>query len=203
MSFSLNGVKTRKSKKMEINKISPSFGKKSVMKCVVKDKRTEKNNSATLYKLDSNDSSDVRDVFFSKNTAAIGKDILRDNKSGKSNSDYFVLCNDDNGEVISCAQTQHRYRITPQHEGQYTLIKSLGENRNYSNPVVPLIGYIVKTASDRYDKNVFAAYTLDERPVLEKINFTEDKHGETFIPSEKFDSVLNGTKEHFSINFEC
>lgn len=188
---------------MLIDKVqtSPAFGKTKVMQCNVKNSQTKKNSPATLYKLDCFNFSDIKDVISSKNASEILTSFLLDNQNGKSSSDYYVLCNDKNGEIVSCAQTEHRFNVSPENFGTYTLIEALGENKNYVNPVEPLIGYIVKKADDRYDNSVYAAYGFDEKPDLKRIKFSESKLGEAFIPSKRFNSIINKAQEHSSINF--
>lgn len=190
---------------MLINKIqtSPAFGKTKVMQCNIKNSKTNLKNSATLYKLDCLNKDDLKDLMYSKNSSEILTSFLLDRKSGKSTSDYYILCNDKTGEIVSCAQTEHRFKTTPENFGTYTLIRALGENKNYINPVEPLIAYIVKTACDRFDNSVYSVYGFDEMPVLKRIKFSESKLGEPFLPSKRFNSVINKAQEHSSINFVC
>lgn len=152
--------------------------------------------------MDPNNEEDRKDIFRSKNTINIKKDFHKAYTENNNSRDFYILQNDKTGEVISCAETTHRYRTEPgANYGLYTLIEEMDENSKYINAAEPTLAYIVKRAQDRFDLSVYTAFGEDKIPSLKREKFTENNLGEFYIPHKRFNSMIDKAEEHSQIEY--
>ena len=181
---------------------SQSFGKQALMTCTVRENAGNKPKNATLYKLDPDNKSDRMDVNYSKYAYNIARDFNNAHKELYPKKEFFMLQNDETGEVISCAETSHRYRpVEFSHPGQYTLIEEAQENKKYNNGIEPLFAYVTKKASDKCDENIFTAFNEDSLPGIEKSEFLKTEQGAYFVPEERFHPVLMQDEKKYNIEY--
>ena len=194
---------------MKISNINSNinFGKTAVATCVVQEKTTKKEVPATIYKMDPLNESDVREIRYSKNTQCIryGIDTERNNAPYGQREFYLVKANK-NGEVIACAQTQHRYRVgNVPHQGLSTMLEEASENQKFNNGALPLVAYLAQRAADRYDNSIISITGTDEPTSLQKkLKFKEtDTDGVFVLSKRRFTNYINKAKENAKLEILC
>ena len=181
---------------------SQSFGKEALMKCDIEETNKNIKQSATLYKLNPENTADRNDVFFSKQTGCIARDFERAIYKSFPNKDFYILQNDITGEIISCAQTSHHYRpFDVSLPGQYTLIEEAKGNKKYKDAAEPLFAYITGIASKKFDEAVFTAFDENTISELKKNNFSKAKTGEYFVSQENFSKFINRAEKKYNIEY--
>ena len=190
---------------MNISKINfnQSFGKQEVMTCKVKESQQNSSKNATLYKLNPEDVNDQKDVYYSKQTICIADDFEKAPfDSFASKKDFYILTDDKSGEVISCAETSHRYRPSElPYSGQYTLIEEAKENNKYKNGLEPLFAYITKLASNNDDRFIFTAFDEETVEGLKNSKFSQIKTGEYYISQENFNPLIDNAEKQFKMEY--
>ncbi len=189
---------------MNIQKINSfqSFGKTAMLKCSIKNSETENKQSATMYKMDPLNYEDAKDVLYSRHTTPIKKDFLIAQTTREPHNEFFLLKDNETGEVISCAQTSHHYRTDPaKHPGLSTLIEEFSENPKYINAAEPLLAGITKRAQNRFDETVYTAFNLETLPSLKQAKFSKTKLGEFYIPQRRFDTLINQAEKRSQIEY--
>ncbi|MBQ8887522.1 MAG: hypothetical protein IJY61_07480 [Candidatus Gastranaerophilales bacterium] len=187
---------------MKITKINTQlkFGKTAVATCNVKEKSTQKVLPATIYKMNPLEESDVREIRYSKNTHCLryGIDIERENAPYNKGREFYLLKVDKTGEVVSCAQTLHRFRTDNiPHPGLSTMLEEASENAKFENGAQPLVAYIAQRASDRYDKSVISVTGTEEPATIQKkLKFKEtETEGVYALSKRRFINFINRAKQ--------
>ena len=183
---------------------SPAFGKYSVMSCQVKDVKSKENNSATLYKLNTDDGNDANDVRYSKTAQAIRDDFFDAYYHGNNYKNFYLLQNDKTGEVISCAQTSWHYRNGDiQNPGFSTVIEQLSENDKYVNSGEPMLAYIINDASIKGFESVYSVSTpSNQSQAVARAKFSKtENEGITFMPQKSFLNFLDGAEKRSKIDY--
>lgn len=183
-----------KGEKMNIsNSFNTNFGKSIVLDCQIKNRLTKEKEEATLYKYNISDISELRelreyDIPFNVDTSGY--------------SDVYVLQNDDNDEIISCAQTSNHFRSNSSSLcGFSTLIEEMNSNKNYANPMEPLLAGIVREAQNKFHSSITFAIDPKDIRLLSKMKLSSDKLGENFITEKRFNTIIDNAEEHSNINF--
>ena len=181
---------------------SQAFGKQALMTCTIEEKESKTEKPATLYKLNPNDKSDREDIFFSRHANCIARDFKKAQFKSCHPKDFYIILNDKTNEVISCAQTSHRYKPSGfPNAGQYTLIEEASENKKYKNGLEPLFAFITKQSTKQCDENIFTAFDETTIPRLENSKFLKADTGEYYIPKANFNPVLQQTEEKYNIEY--
>ncbi len=194
---------------MKINQINAAqtFGKTPLLTCKIKDSETKKYNNATLYKMDPKNLSDIDEIIYSKNTNCIKNDFYNASSKRHQIKDFYVIKNDKTGEIMSCAQTEHRYRKNmyrkkeSQTPGLYTLVEAMSENGKYINSSKPLLAYIVKKAQEQHDLNVYLPFHKDEISSQNIESISKDKFGSYFINNKDYYEVITEAEEDSEIEY--
>ncbi len=185
-----------------ISNYTQSFGKQALMTCDIKELNTNDKKSATLYKLNPENPSDIKDVFYSKHTGCIARDFEKAYYASYPQKEFYMLQNNSTGEVVSCAQTSHHYRPSAlSQSGQYTLIEEAKENNKYKNAIEPLLAYITKSASDKFDESVFTAFDENTIKGLSDSSFSKADTGEYFISRKNFVPFIKNTEKACNIEY--
>lgn len=191
---------------MKISKINTmcSFGKTPLMTCSIKQKSDNQRVQATLYKIDSTQATDIDDVRYSKLARCMYSDLLNAFKKCRSDKDFLLLQNDKTKEVISCAQTSHRYRPFGDKPERYTLVETLNGNDKYINGIEPLMAYIASAADSRFDDSVRTAFHSDDISVnMQRIKFSQEKNGEWVLPKKRYYTLIDKAQEHSQLQLLC
>ena len=189
---------------MNITKINNniSFGKEALMTCQIKDKKNQERHNAVLYKLDPENLSDVQDVYFSKQTNCIYNDFMLAGTTKYQDKEFFIIQNDKTKEVISCAETSHRFSPFDNDKlNQYTLIEEAKGNKKYIGGIEAMFAYITQQALDRYDNSVVTAFDEETVPELETSKFSKTKTGEYYIPLQEFGTVIDQAEKQYHIEY--
>ena len=186
-------------------KITPlnsiNFGKKPVLNCAVKLKTNEKFN-ATLYKLDCRNPDDREEVRsndfledFRPNFLRVSKDV--------SGINFYVLENNENGEVVSCAETSRHIKRYPLIEdGTYTKIQSVNENKKYIDPFFPVLGQIIKEGIKHYDRGIKISDFYCDRKDMKKYKFSKTEDTDYWnIPERRFQEALTKVEQRNQIDY--
>jgi len=185
---------------MNINAIS--FGKTPVMKCTVKDAATKKSNEATVYKMDTMEREDLREIQLSKNTRSIVRDFEKESYRRAPIHEYFLLKNDKTGEVIACAETSRHYKIgDTRYSGASTVIDEFSENKKYVNGAEPLFAYIAHNAEQRYDNYICTAFNDETIKTLRTHKFTQIKNGDWCMPAKRYQTVIGQAERRNNVVF--
>lgn len=175
------------------NSFNTSFGKSVVLDCQIKNRLTKEKEDATLYKYDTSDFSDLRELRDSD---------IPFNVDISGYSDIYVLQNDANDEIISCAQTSnHLNRNSLRLNGLSTLIDEMNSNKSYANPVEPLLAGIVKEAQNKLHSSVTFAIDPKEVHSLSKFKLSSDRNGDSFISEKRFNTMIDNAEKHSNVNF--
>lgn len=182
---------------------SISFGKTPVMTCTVKNKEEKGKQSATLYKMDTQNYNDYKEIMYSKNARCLHRGFEEDRDSFYPIHEYYLLKNDKTDEVISCAQTSRHYRTgEAKYSGFSTLINEMGENKKYANGAEPIVSYLVKNAGERQDESVSTAFDQDEiQTSLKRSKFTQLKTGEWVLPQKRYQALIEQAEKREDVNF--
>ncbi len=189
---------------MQINKIygTQTFGKTPVLTCRIKDWETKQPHNATLYKMDPNNFQDLNEILYSKNTNSIKRNFMKAHAKNINYKDFYVMQNDRTMEVISCAQTEHRYgNFNKKNSGLYTLIEEMEENPNYINGMEPLTAGIIKNASARFDESIYTSFRAEEAPYLKRAKFSKTKEGAYYVPQKRFNAILMQAENRSQIDY--
>jgi hypothetical protein len=112
------------------------------------------------------------------------------------------LKDDNSDNIISCAQTSDHLRgQNAKQSGYSTLVEEMDSNRNYVNPIEPLIAGIAREAQDKFHSSIFFAMEPSDIYALRKIKLTPADHGEHYISASRFNSIINKATEHSQIDF--
>lgn len=182
---------------------SISFGKTPVMTCTVKSKDVKEKQSATLYKMDTQNNDDCKEIMYSKNTRCLLDGLAKDMGNYYPTYEYYLLKNDKTEEVISCAQTSRHFRTgNSKYQGCSTLINEMSENKKYVNGAEPLFAYLAKNASERYDECISTAFDQDEiQSSLKRSKFTQLKTGDWVIPKKRYQTLIEQAEKREDVNF--
>lgn len=175
------------------NSFNTSFGKSVVLDCQIKNRLTKEKEDATLYKYNTSDYSELREL---------RECDIPFNIDASGYSDIYVLQNDDNDEIISCAQTSNHFKNNSSNLfGFSTLIEEMDSNKNYINPVEPLLAGIIKEAQNKFHSSI--TFAIDPKDVhsLSKLKLSSDKLGDSFITEKRFDTIIDNANKHSNINF--
>lgn len=175
------------------NSFNTNFGKSVVLDCQIKNRLTKEKEDATLYKYDTSDYSELREL---KNCD------IPFNIDASGYSDVYVLQSDDSDEIISCAQTSNHLKSDSSNlYGFSTLIEEMDSNKKYANPVEPLLAGIIKEAQNKFHSSI--TFAMDPKDVhsLPKMRLSSDKLGESFITEKRFNTIIDNANEHSNINF--
>jgi len=175
------------------NSYNNSFGKRAILTCQIKDFKTKEKKDATLYQYDTKNQRDIDEV--------LSYDLpFHIDLTGYKN--LYLLKNEENDDIISYAQTSnHMRRNNADMSGYATLVEEMDANKDYVNPVEPLIAGIAKEARDRFHSSIFFAMEPSEVYALRKLKPTQASHGEHYIPATRFNSIIDKATEHSQIDF--
>lgn len=180
----------------------PNFGKQALMECNIKEKTNQNKHEAVLYKLNPEDSEDRKDVFYSRQTGCIAEDFNRELSNFYPQKEFYIIQNNDNGEVVSFVEISHHYRPNNlSHTGQYTLIEAAKENEKYVNGIEPLFAFIAKHAATRYDEAIFTAFDEETLPSLKSNKFSKTQTGDFYIPEKKFVPLIEQAEKRYQIEY--
>lgn len=179
---------------------SQAFGKQALMTCEIK-QNSDKKLNATLYKMNPNKESDMRDVFLSKQTNCISRDFQKASFDSYPKKEFLMLSNDKTGEVIACSETSRHFRPFEPNSGEYTLIEEAKENKKYKNAVEPLLAFITKQAQKNGDSSIYTAFDEETLPSLKSGNFTKAQTGEYFVPNSEFQSIVKPAEQKYNIQY--
>ncbi len=179
-----------------------SFGRTPIMKCTIKKTENRGKVEATLYKMDAKDKNDLQDVEYSKVGRCMYDDMAKEFDSPSYSREFYMLQNDKTKEVISCAQTSHRFRTSDKNPGLSTLIEEIGVSKNYVNGAEPLLAYIAYNAFNRFDDTVYTAFRPEEIPVdMKRAKFSQTKLGEWYIPQKRYHVLIDSAQRHSQMEF--
>lgn len=178
-----------------------NFGKKPVLDCVVKTKDNKKFD-ATLYKLDYKNPYDREEVRSNDFLEDFRTDFLPLRKD-VSGYNFYVLENNENNEIVSCAETsRHIKRYLSPEDGTYTRINNVGENKKYIDPFFTILGQIIKEGIDHYDKGVKISDFYCDRKDMKKYKFSKkENESEWNLPERRFQEALTKVELRNQINF--
>ncbi len=167
---------------------SINFGKKAVLNCTIKNKRNEKQD-ATLYELDNKNYDDRELVKNEYMLARFKGDFLRYSKNADGMK-FYVLENNLNNEVVSCAQTSRHVKLYDKDNcGFFTSLDEISGDNFYINPTLPIIGQIIKDSTEHYCASIVSANSEDEGEDLKKYKFSKNKYGDFVLPDKRFSTV--------------
>ena len=164
-----------------------NFGKKPVMTCIVKTLDNKKQN-ATLYLMDRNSDKDRAEVKNDISLIGIKNDFLG-LSSIPSASKFYVLRDDNSGEVISYAET-HRRQKHNDLENSYTIIEELKGNGNYIDSLTPVVAQIAADAYKGSDYRIETSFRREDAPTLGRQKFQEGKNEEWVMSKRGFNDAM-------------
>lgn len=182
---------------------SISFGKTPVMTCTVKGKGSRVKQNATLYKMDTKNDSDCKEILYSKNAKCMLAGLEKDMSSQYPVYNYYLLKNDKTQEVISCAQTSRHYRTgNAKYQGLSTQIEEMAENNKYANGAEPLFAYLAKNSGEFSDECILTAFDQDEiTSSLKRSKFSQLKTGEWVLPKKRYQALIEQAEKREDVNF--
>lgn len=179
-----------------------SFGKTPILTCQFKQKDTNKKVDATLYKMDPHNPSDIKDVEYSKKARCMIFDMKKDQGRFYPAREYYIIQENKTGEVISCAQTSHHYRLNNAYcPGTSTTIEELADNEKYVNSTEPMLAFLAQNAFERYDKSVVVGTYTDDESQFKRARFSKSKNGDWILPEKRFTNLVDTAVKRNNIEF--
>lgn len=179
-----------------------NFGKKAIMTCQIKNAQTKQKSNSTLYKYESNNQKDVREIMFDKQLGHLLPDFSNDTFSHQANIELYALKDDKTQNLIGYALTsRHLRRENADLSGLATVVDEMNANYQYTNSAEPIIAAVAKAAQDRGDASVIIAMRPEDICYIKNIKFSQTKFEEPYLPEKRFNSIIDKATERSQIEF--
>ena len=193
---------------MKINSTNNlNFGKKAILSCKVKERRTSQKLNATLYSFSSNNPNDLYEVNNSNLPSGFKKDFS--NPFISPHIKFYALKLDNSSEFVSSSEIGRHYtpnfdecgNILNKHRGTNTVIEELNTNPKFIGGKTPILAKIAKDANDKNDKFIFTSFTTDEIPDMKNYSFSKSKFGNWIMPKNRYENFISRAEKNSSIEY--
>ncbi len=163
-----------------------SFGKTKMTNCWIHDKSDDDIVKASIYKMNPSDKIDLRDVYYSSCAFPLYNDMIKQAKMPVKYRDFYIIKNDSNDEILSCAQVVHKFDDSKPQKLTYSCVEELNHNPKYIDALYPLLRYIEFQAKHRKENQVVVAVNLnDETNDIKKLDYKQKTNGDWYRDVKK------------------
>ena len=180
---------------MRINNINTTnFTSRPVARCHIKTAYDNSEQSATIYLLDKADPKDAELLRTSRYTP-VSKQELSNITDGRN---YYVVMNDEDGDVVSFAKTSRRY--SNKGDKRYIALEELEGNRSFVDPCIPVLSCVVRNNCDTGE--IKTSFRAEDRPELKDYQFLESGDAHVWaLPQSRYHEVANRALSRNQIEF--